>query len=68
MFIKDIGLELTDENKYGFENGLPFYIQDIVYNKFNKDLPFFVLPISSAIHKNIQSLKYVLYDLINIEK
>ena len=67
-FIKAIGLEVEGENKYGFDNDLKYFIQETTYARFNKDLPYFVLPISSATHKNTQSLKYLLYDFINIEK
>jgi len=67
-FIKGIGLEVEGENKYGFDKDLKYFIQETTYARFNKDIPYFVLPISSATHKNIQSLKYLLYDFINIEK
>ena len=67
-FIKGIGLEIKGENNYGFDKEYKFYIQDLTYEKYNNQLPFFILPISSAIHKNINALKYVLYDLINIDK
>jgi GTP-binding protein len=67
-FIKGIGLEVEGENGYGFDKNHKFYIQDTTYARYNYDLPHFVLPISSAIHKNTESLRYVLYDLINIDK
>lgn len=67
-FINGIVLETSTINNYGFSKEQSFYIQDLTYSNLNKDLPYFVLPISSATHKNIDSLKYVLYDLIKIDK
>jgi len=67
-FMDGISFEATDINNYGFDKESSFYIQDLTYGNFNKDLPYFILPISSATHKNIDSLKYVLYDLLKMNK
>jgi len=67
-FIKAIGLEVSSENNYGFEDDKSYYLQDTVYNKFDSNLPYFVLPISSVGNQNTKSIRFSLYDLINIDK
>jgi GTP-binding protein len=66
QFIKDVGLDITTNNNFGFEDDKDYYIQDTVYNKFNPDLPFFILPISAITKQNIKSLKYVLYEFLSV--
>ena len=66
-FIKAIGLEISNENTFGFEKDKVYYLQDTTFEKYDKNLPFFVLPISSATRLNTNGLKFALYDLINKE-
>ena len=67
-FIEEIGLEISSSNEYGFDKTLPYYIQDLTFNKFDEDKPFFVLPISSVTHLNTNSIRYALYELIGQNK
>ncbi|MGB0989608.1 MAG: GTPase ObgE [Halarcobacter sp.] len=67
-FIEAIGLEVSSENSYGFDKSLPYYVQDLTYNKFDKEKPFFVLPISSVTHLNTESIRFALYELIGQKK
>ena len=67
-FINLIGLDITQKNEYGFEKDKKYFLQDIVYNKFDVTVPFFILPISSVTKQNTKSIRYALYDLINIDK
>ena len=64
-FIKDIDLEASCDNPFGFEEDKKYFIQDLTYGKFNTQLPYFVLPISSATKQNIKGLRFALYELIN---
>jgi len=64
QFISDIGLEVSGENELGFEKEYPYYVQDLTYNKFDKEKPFFVLPISSVTRKNVKSITFALYKLL----
>jgi GTP-binding protein len=66
-FIQNIGFEISSVNSFGFEKDKKYYLQDTTYDKYNKDLPYFILPISSATRLNTNGLRYALYDLINIE-
>ena len=64
-FIEAIGLELTNKNEFRFDKDMEYFLQELTYNKYDESLPYFILPISSATHDNINGLKYVLYDLIS---
>ena len=67
-FINDIGLEVSNENGFGFEKEKKYYLQDLIFNKYNDDTPYFVLPISSVTNQNIKSIKFALYDLVSMQK
>ena len=64
QFIADIGLEVSGENELGFDKNYPYYVQDLTYNKFDNEKPFFVLPVSSVTRKNVKSITFALYKLL----
>ncbi len=68
QFIKDIGLDVVSENDFGFDKEKKYYIQDLTFNKYNDDLPYFILPISSVTNQNVKSIKFALYDLVSMQK
>ncbi|BFU77266.1 GTPase ObgE [Arcobacter sp. 15-2] len=68
QFIEAIGLSLSNENTFSFEKDKKYFLQELTYTKYNEELPYFVLPISSATHDNINGLKYALYDLISRDR
>ncbi|WP_320034712.1 GTPase ObgE [Campylobacterota bacterium DY0563] len=67
-FISELGLEVAQSNDYGFNKTLPYYVQDLTFNKFDESKPFFILPLSSVTHLNTNSIKFALYDLIGQNK
>ncbi len=67
-FIEELGLEVSKSNEYGFGKDLPYFVQDLTLNRFEKDKPFFILPISSVTHLNTNSIVYSLYELIGQNK
>ncbi|RXK13037.1 GTPase ObgE [Halarcobacter mediterraneus] len=67
-FITELGLEVSNENSYGFDKSLPYFVQDLTYSKFDKTKPFFILPISSVTHLNTESIRFALYELIGQNK
>ena len=67
-FIEELGLEISESNEYGFDKTFPYYVQDLTFNKFDTDKPFFILPLSSVTHLNTNSIKFALYDLIGQNK
>lgn len=68
QFIKDLGLETSNENSFSFDKDKNYFIQDLTYNKYDENLPYFILPISSAMHTNIKAIKFALYDLVGLDK
>ena len=67
-FIKDIELEESSENSFAFDKDKKYFIQELTYNRYDENLPYFVLPISSATRQNIEPIKFALYDLISRDK
>ena len=67
-FIKYIEVEFTTENSFSYDKDKKYFLQDLTYNKYDDNLPYFILPISSATHDNIDSIKYSLYNLISMDK
>lgn len=69
-FIEMMGLERTQKNDFSFDEKIPYYIQDDVDETlgFDKTKPYFILPISSAINKNIEGLKYALFNLVQSDR
>jgi len=63
-FLGQLNLEISTSNEYGFDKTYPFYVQDLTFNRFDTNKPFFVLPLSSVTHLNTNSIKFALYDLI----
>ncbi|MBP7770237.1 MAG: GTPase ObgE [Aliarcobacter sp.] len=67
-FIKEIGLERNATNEFKFEDDYPYYVQDLIYSRFDNTKPYFVLPISSLTKFNIRSLGFALYNLLEQDK
>jgi len=59
-FLKDIDLQKSEKNGYGFDEDYIYFSQDKY--EYNREKPFFVLPISSVAKINTNPLKYALYD------
>ncbi len=68
QFIKEVAGGISVENNFGFDKDKNYFLQNLTYNKYDENLPYFILPISSATAGNIEPLKYVLYDLISKSK
>ena len=41
-----------------------FFIQDLIYSRFDNSKPYFVLPISSLTKLNLKPLGFALYNLL----
>ncbi|MFT7859329.1 MAG: GTPase ObgE [Sulfurimonas sp.] len=65
-FIEMMGLPKSRKNDYDFDEEIPYYIQESADETlgFDQSKPYFILPISSATHKNIEGLKYALFNLL----
>ncbi len=69
-FLELLGVEQSAKNEFGFDDKMPFFIQDSADETlgFEREKPYFVVPISSAINKNIESLKYALFNLVQSDR
>ena len=69
-FLEYLSLKPSLKNEFGFDESIHFYIQDTPEEElgYDKKLPFFVLPISSATHKNIDALKHALFSLVQTHR
>lgn len=65
-FIEALGLKANEKSGFDFDENLPYFIQESPDETlgYDKSKPYFVIPISSAINKNIEPLKYALFNLV----
>jgi len=65
-FLEMLGLERSKKNEFNFDEAMPFYVQESADETlgFDKEKPYLVAPISSATFKNIEPLKYSLFNLV----
>jgi len=63
-FFDYLKLEVSNKNRYKFDGDT--FVQELqeFENEFDKELPFFVTTISSAINHNLDSLRAAIYDLV----
>ncbi|MDY0120390.1 MAG: GTPase ObgE [Sulfurimonas sp.] len=65
-FLTLLGLKANRSNDLDFDANLPYFIQESADETlgYDRELPYFVVPISSATNKNIEPLKYALFNLV----
>ncbi len=69
-FLSLLGLEASQKNEFNFDATMPFYVQDSADASlgYDKTEPYLVAPISSATSKNIEALKYALFNLVQVDR
>ncbi|MBU0721214.1 GTPase ObgE [bacterium] len=69
-FLELIGVQANKSSEFDFDTSMPYFIQESADETlgFDKNLPYFVVPISSAAYKNIEPLKYSLFDLVQSQR
>jgi len=69
-FIEMMGLAPSKHSEFDFDSELPYFIQESVDETlgFEREKPYFIAPISSATHKNIEALKYALFNLVQSDR
>ena len=69
-FLELIGVEASKENHFNFDESMPYFVQSTADETlgYDKTLPYLVAPISSATHKNIEALKYSLFNLVQSDR
>ncbi|HIP46535.1 MAG TPA: GTPase ObgE [Campylobacterales bacterium] len=66
-FITGLGKKVDKkDNIYKFLDKYPMHIQDI--DNYDRAEPFFIAPISSVVHLNVDPLKYALLEVVNYVK
>jgi GTP-binding protein len=69
-FFELLGIEQSKKNEFNFDSEMPFFVQDSADETLGYDrmLPYLVAPISSATNKNIEPLKYALFNLVQTDR
>jgi len=69
-FFELLGLEATKTNEFNFDNEIPFFVQESADETlgYNRTKPYLVAPISSVTNKNIEALKYALFNLVRSDR
>lgn len=69
-FLSLLNLNANEKSSFEFDDEIPYFIQDSADETmgYDKNLPYFVAPISSATSKNIEALKYALFNLVQTDR
>ena len=69
-FLSLLDLNPSTNNEFNFDTGMPYYVQDSADETlgYDRTLPYLVAPISSATSKNIEALKYSLFNLVQSDR
>ncbi|MDD2357880.1 MAG: GTPase ObgE [Thiovulaceae bacterium] len=69
-FLELLGLKANEKSEFDFDTALPYFIQDTADETlgYDRTKPYFVAPISSATSKNIEALKYALFNLVHTDR
>lgn len=68
-FIENLGLSLSNESRFKFDTSMSFYEQELGFDdKVDTSKPYFIAPISSVMHTNIDAVKFALHELIVKER
>jgi len=69
-FLELLELNVTEKSDFDFDENIPYFIQESADETlgYDREKPYFVVPISSVINKNIEPLKYALFNLVSIDR
>lgn len=69
-FLELIGVEANKGSEFDFDDSMPYFVQSTADETlgFDRTLPYLVAPISSATSKNIEALKYSLFNLVQSDR
>ena len=69
-FLDIIGVKANSGSEFDFDPAIPYFIQDSADETlgYDRSLPYFIVPISSVINKNIEPLKYSLFNLVQSDR
>ncbi|MBU1659060.1 GTPase ObgE [bacterium] len=65
-FLDLLGVSANIKSEFDFDKEMPYFIQESADETlgYDRTLPYFIVPISSATYKNIEPLKYALFNLV----
>ncbi len=69
-FLELLGLESSETNEFNFDSEMPYFVQDSADETlgYDRTLPYLVVPISSVTSKNVEALKYSLFNLVQTDR
>lgn len=69
-FLELIGVKANKASEFDFDNSIPYFVQDSADETlgYDRTQPYFIAPISSATNKNIEALKYALFNLVQSDR
>ena len=69
-FLELLSLDASKTNEFNFDSTMPYFVQDSADETlgYDRTLPYLVAPISSATSKNIEALKYALFNLVQTDR
>jgi len=69
-FLDLLGLKANTSSSFDFDSTMPYFVQESADESlgYDKTKPYLVAPISSATSKNIEALKYALFNLVQTDR
>ncbi len=69
-FIETLGFTLSTQSAFQFDASLGYYEQGDGegIHAYDSSKPFFIVPISSVMHTNIEAIKFALYELVKLAR
>ncbi len=69
-FLDLVGVKANEKSEFDFDSTMPYFVQDSADETlgYDKSLPYLIAPISSATSKNIEALKYALFNLVRSDR
>ena len=69
-FLELLGLKANTSSEFNFDSSMPYFVQNSADETlgYDKKIPYLVAPISSATSKNIEALKYALFNLVQTSR
>ena len=69
-FLELVGVEANKKSAFDFDENIPYFVQESADETlgYDKTKPYCIAPISSATSKNIEALKYALFNLVQTDR
>lgn len=69
-FLELMGVKANKASEFDFDGSIPYFVQKSADEtlRYDRELPYFIAPISSVTNKNIEALKYALFNLVQSDR